>query len=102
MRRGPLVPGDPDEDGPHGPGGAQSATLSGSGLRPAALSATLNSASFGQVEVGVQSATTVAWNIMNTGDLSSSIPALSQTTSELQVSGNTCTSAIPAGGTRAG
>lgn len=61
------------------------------------LAADPPSATFEQVEVGVQSATTV-WNIMNTGDVSSSIPTLSQTTAELQVSGNTCTGAIPAGG----
>src|ERR1700742_3746648 len=59
------------------------------------LAANPPSAAFGEVEVGVQSATTVVWSIMNTGDVSSSIPTLSQTTAEIEVSGNTCTGAIP-------
>jgi hypothetical protein len=79
------------------PGGTAVTALIGTAQPPAALSANVTSATFGQVEVGLLSATTT-WTITNTGDIASSVPALSQSTAEIDISDNSCTAALPAHG----
>lgn len=79
------------------PGGSAMASLTGTGQRPAQLAGDLN-ASFGAVEVATLSTGTQVWTIQNTGDQASSVPVLTLANPELVVAANTCTAAIPGGG----
>lgn len=82
------------------PGGSAMLALTGNGQRPAALTGNANPApTFGLVEVNVTSATTSTWTIMNTGDVASSVPTTTPSSAEIVITNNTCTAAIPAGGT---
>lgn len=80
------------------PGGSAMASLTGTGQRPARLSGDLTS-SFGAVEVGMVSTNPIQWTITNAGDQASGVPMLTNPNPELVVSANTCTVAIPGGGT---
>lgn len=80
------------------PGGTQNTALSGNGQNPPTLSPNITSAAFGQVEVSVLSSSSATWTITNTGDLVSSVPSLNLSTTELEVSGNTCTAGLSPGG----
>ncbi len=79
------------------PGGSQTLNLSGNGLRPATLTATIPTTSFGLVEVNTFS-TPITWTITNTGDVASSVPMLNFVGTELDAAAGTCNVAIPAGG----
>ena len=80
------------------PGGLASASLSGTGQRPAALSASATTQPFGTIDVG-SSSTPFTWTISNTGDVPSGVPTLTPTGATTQyVVTNNCTAAIAAGG----
>ncbi len=80
------------------PGGLASASLSGTGQRPAALSASATTQPFGTIDVG-SSSTPFTWTISNTGDVASGVPTLTPTGATTQYTiTNNCTAAIAAGG----
>ena len=81
------------------PGGALNAMLSGNGQRPPTLSQNMNMFGFGAIEVGMPGTNTFVWIITNTGDVPSSVPMLTLSTMEIEVSANTCLAAIGPGAT---
>jgi hypothetical protein len=79
------------------PGGTASLGLSGTGQRPAVLSGTPASFSFGNLEVGVAS-TPTTWTVKNTGDAATTALALSNgNPAEVTVASNSCTGTLAAG-----
>ncbi|MCC6999046.1 MAG: choice-of-anchor D domain-containing protein [Deltaproteobacteria bacterium] len=79
------------------PGGLASASLSGTGQRPAALSASATTQPFGTIDVGSASSP-FTWTISNTGDVASGVPTLTPTGATTQYTiTNNCTAAIGAG-----
>ena len=79
------------------PGGAATSSLTGTGQRPARLTADLVT-TFAPTEVGVLSTSAVQWTITNAGDQPSSVP-MTVATAEIVIVSNTCTAALPAAGT---
>jgi len=78
------------------PGGTASAALTGTGARPAVLSASASAHDFGDLETGVASAATTI-TITNTGDVASGTLALTNSASSEITATNGCTGTLAAG-----
>ena len=82
-----------------GAGGASGGTGAGGSAGAAMLASATASVNLNTVEVGTTSSPATTWKIENRGGSPTGVPMLANSNSgELVVSSNTCTAAIPAGG----